>query len=223
MEEFLNQFFNFKVFEKKVVIPYWMNKLDKEIYGPYGGKGTTHEILEATIKAAKQEGINLHNLDSKEIYSFMKKNRIGIDCSGFAYQILDFWDHQKGGDGIENSVIGASGMGIRKTDADALTNNINTLPVADYSQIKTGDLLRLDGGAHVAVIVKYSEDEIVYTHISAKTKIEGPHLGKIRIIEKKKGLEEQVWPELAKDGRNYGQRYFCPNLGDGIRRLKIWA
>ena len=214
LEKFLNQFFNFKVFEKKVVIPYWMNKLDKEIYGPYGGKGTPQEILKATIEAARQESINLHDLSSGEIYAFMKKNRIGIDCSGFAYQILNFWDHQKGGDGIENSVIGASGMGIRKTDANALTNNINTLPVTDYSQIKTGDLLRLDNGGHVAVIVRYSEDKIVYAHISAKTKIEGPHLEEIRIIKSKKGLEDQVWSEKIN---------FRPNLGDGVRRLKIWA
>jgi len=214
LTKFLEQFFNFKVYGKKVIIPYWMNKLVKEIYGPYGGKGIPQEILKATIEAAKSEKINLRNLSSKEIYAFMKKNRIGLDCSGFAYQILNFLDHQKGGDGIENSVVGVDGAGIRKTDADALTNNINTLSVATYSQIKTGDLLRLDGGGHVAVIVKNSENEIVYAHISGKTKIEGPHLGKIKIVQKKKGLEEQTWSELTN---------FRPNLGDGIRRLKIWA
>lgn len=214
LAKFLDQFFNFKVFGKKVTIPYWSNKLDKKIYGPYGGKGTPKEILEATIEASKKENVNLKRMTSGQIYAFMKKNRIGLDCSGFAYQIFDFLDHQKGGDGIENSAVGVGGTGIRKTDADSLTNNINTLPVATYSQIKTGDLLRLDGGGHVAVIVKNSPSEIVYAHISGKTKIEGPHLGKIKIIEKKKGLEEQVWSELTN---------FHPNLGDGIRRLKIWA
>lgn len=213
--KFLKKFFNFKVFGKNVTIPYWINKLDKEIYGPYGGKGTPEEILEATRKAAEAAKINLHKASLEEIHAFMKQNSIGLDCSGFAYQILDFLDHQKGGDGLENSVIGVGGgMGIRKTNADSLTNNTNTLPVEDYLQVKAGDLLRLDGGGHVAVIVKSQKKEIVYAHISAKTKIEGIHLGKIEIIDQKRGLEDQIWSEKVS---------FRPNLGDGIRRLKIWA
>lgn len=216
-------FFNFKVVGKKVIIPYWMNKFEKEINGPYGGKGTPTEILEATLKAAKEQNMNLDKMSRVAINLFMKKNRIGLDCSGFAYQVLDFLDHDRGGDGLENTIVSVNGQGIRKVNADALTNNTNSTPLDDFSEIQEGDTIRLNGGKHIAFVVSAKDNEIIYAHISAMTKIEGPHMAKIKIIDSEKGLEEQEWEELAKDGTNYGELYFRPNLGDGLRRLKIWA
>ncbi|MDP3888698.1 MAG: hypothetical protein Q8Q24_01500 [bacterium] len=222
LKNFLDQYFNFEIAGKKVTLPYWMNKLGKEIYGPHGGKGTPEEIRSDTLEAAEKENKDLEKMPLEEIYSFMKQNRIGLDCSGFAYQILNFLDLEKGGDGISNSVAGVNGMGITKTNADALTNGINSVQVENLKEVRPGDLIRMDGGRHVMVIVDTNSKEIIYAHISASTKKEGPHLAKINIINPDGGIEKQNWEELSKDNRNYRDFALRLNLGDGIRRLKIF-
>ncbi len=211
---FLKKFFDFRVVGKKVIIPYWRNKLEKKIFGPCGGKGTPEEIKKAVFEAAKQAKLDLKAMTGEEIYLFMKKKRIGLDCSGFAYQLLNFLDYQKGGDGLENTVVGVNGMGIRKTNADSLTNEVNSLPVADYQQVKIGDLIRTVGGKHVLLIVDIGRDQITYAHIGQETSRLGPHLAKIIIADPTKGIEAQKWEEKIS---------FDPGVGDGIKRLKIWA
>lgn len=223
LKKFLNTFFNFKIGGKKVTIPYWMNKLDKKIYGPFGGKGTPEEIRKATYDAAIEDKIKLKNLNSEEIYKFMKKKRIGLDCSGFTYQLLNFLDFQKGGDGLDNTVAGTGGMGIRKVNADSLTNSTNSLAVELIDQIRIGDTIRFRRGKHVAVVVSVSDQEILYVHISSFSEIPGPHLSTIKIIDKKRSLKDQIWLEKTIGNKNYGRQYFKPEFGDSIRRLKIWA
>lgn len=221
LKKFLDQFLNFRIGGKKVDMPYWMNDLKRGIYGPYGGKGTPEEIRAATLEAVKEENLDLKELSDKEIYQLMKKKHIGLDCSGFAYQILNFLDLQKGGDGLENSVEGVNGRGIKKTNADALTNDINSIPVRSLREVKVGDLIRIHGGKHVAVIVDISDQEITFAHSSHKTKEDGPHLSRIKIVDSEKGIECQVWEEKTLDGREYCSAFLNPNNKDGLRRLKI--
>ncbi|MDP3954856.1 MAG: hypothetical protein Q8Q15_00645 [bacterium] len=224
LKKFLDKFFNFKVVGKKVIIPYWMNQLENEIYGPFGGKGTPVEILEAIFKAAKEQNMDLHKMSKVAINSFMTKNRIGLDCSGFAYQILNFIDLERGGDGLENSVVGVGEkMGITKTNADALTNNTNSIAIENLQEVKTGDTVRFHGGKHVMVITEADEKQIEYAHISSRTKIKGPHLARIHIKDLSLGLEDQVWEEETKDGKNWKETLFSPISGDGVRRLKIFT
>jgi len=223
IKKILDQFFNFKVAGKKVTIPYWMNDLKKGIFGPYGGKGTPNEIRQSTLEAARKGKIDLEKATPEQIYLLMKRNRIGLDCSGFAYQVLNLLDRQKGNTGIEDRIFGVGGKGIRKTNARALCGPKNTLPVKNIGQVKPGDLIRLMRGDHVAVVVEADKGKIVYAHISGETKIQGPHLGTIKIVDFGEGLKKQGWNEQTKDGKNYGETYFYPQKGDSLRRLKIWA
>lgn len=224
LKKFLDSYLNFKIVGKKVTLPYWMNKLEQGIYGPLGGKGTPEKLRELVIESAKESGLGLKKMSGEEIHLFMKEKRLGLDCSGFAYQILNFLDLERGGDGLENSVIGVNGqMGISKTNADTITNADNSFPIEGYQQIKAGDMIRLNGGKHIAVITEVNDKEIIYIHISAFTKVKGPHLDRIKIINPELDLGGQEWSEKVSNGANYKDGFFHPNLGDGIRRLKIFA
>lgn len=223
LEQFLDQFFNFEVAGKKVTLPYWRNDLGKGISGPCGGKGTPSQIHEAVLQAAASARRDVAQMSGEQIYALMRENRIGLDCSGFAYQILDFLDQQHGGDGIADKVQGVRGRGVGRTNADALTNEVNTVPVPDLTQARVGDLIRLAGGGHVVVITQVDKKLITYAHISQKTQAEGPHLSRIEIVEPEAGLEGQRWLEMAKDGTNYGNKCFSVTKGDGVRRLKCWV
>ena len=222
LKKFLEQFLNFKVVGKKVVIPYWKNDLKKSIFGPFGGKGTPEQIKQAVTEAALKVNLNLENLSPNEIHMLMKQNKIGLDCSGFAYQILNFLGKEKYGEGIENKVKGVNGQGITKTNADALANIENTIIVKDLKEVQVGDLLRFSGGRHIAVIVEKTPQNIIYAHISKRTETEGPHLAKIIITNPNLGLEDQEWQEKTKDKFNFGKKNYLPKQGDSIRRLKFW-
>ncbi len=107
---------NIKVFEKKVSCPYFINNIgffidfltskaeideekarkvhdlfkNNEIpYGWYRGKGTPEQIGKATEEISFQVELDLHNATKEGIVEFMKLFGLGIDCSGFIYNLLE--------------------------------------------------------------------------------------------------------------------------------------
>jgi hypothetical protein len=206
-------------------IPYWRNilkdgKIVKE--GFAGGKGTASEIAAETIRLAKEQKIDLTKLTDKEIYNFQKKNKIGIDCSGLVYNLLDQYDKILGGEGILNKTIGTeSKRGARRLSADMLTSSINSKLINNYNDIKTGDMIRMDGGSHVIFIIEKLKDIILYIHSSEKTKQRGVHFGTIEIIDYSRDLSFQKWSDTTLSGIEYN-KLFNPQKGDGIFRLKCF-
>ena len=214
---------------KEIVCPYWMNKLGKVVFGPGGGKGKPKEIIEFTKTEAENKKIDLGKLTADEIISFMKKNRIGIDCSGFVFWLLDALDLEKGGNGISDDIPGSQGKFIKtRASAKMLTNDEVSFSIEQAGQIQPGDMLRFRGGNHLAVVLSTVKEnnqikEIVYGHSSSNAYSEqsGVHEGKILIINPKLSLRQQKWEEKTNNNSSYAQNIW-PNKGDGVKRLKIW-
>jgi hypothetical protein len=229
LEELLYRFTHLPIGGKEIRCPYWRNQPRKLITGLFGGKGTPAEIIRVTNDVARKQGENLLKMTKRQVGYFMKKNRIGIDCSGFIYQLLDGLDKEKGGDGIGNDVYGVRGRGIRRTNAYCLTNNRNTIPIRSVKQVRPGDLVRLHRGKHAAVVIRVNRDkrgelrELVYAHSCPWTKISGVHTGRIIVKNENKGIRVQQWVEKTREGKDYKAEFFFPQKGDGVRRLKIWA
>ena len=168
----------------------------------YGGKNTWKEI--------KKECSD---------YKQLKKNKTGIDCSGLAYHLLDFYAQLKGLGSVYNHLIGTDNKkGVRRLSANLLTSSPNSFPVTTYSNIQTGDLIRLNSGKHVLFILEKTSNQMRYIHSSNKTAVRGVHYGKIEIIDSSKTLNQQKWGENDLAGQNYSSN-FNPNNGDGIFRL----
>ena len=212
---------------KEIVCPYWMNDLKLEIFGPYGGKGTPEEIVQATEDEAKKTSLNLEKITKEEIITFMKRKKIGVDCSGFVFWMLDTFDKEKGGNGIADDIPNSIGQFLpSRANVAMLTSEKVSFPMS-IVEAKVGDMIRLDRGRHVAIVmkvvrVKGKVREIEYAHSSSRTKIPGVHNAKIKIVDQNKGLEEQLWYELASEGKSYGQVYLLSAIGDGLKRLKSW-
>ncbi|HEX8923691.1 MAG TPA: hypothetical protein VF828_03080, partial [Patescibacteria group bacterium] len=139
-------------------LPYWKNvikdgKVVKE--GILGGKGSSKEIALKTIEIANTEGIDILKLNNRQFHNFQKKHHIGIDCSGLAYNLLDFYYQLLHQDSVFECLMGvkdANGnhqKGVRKVNADMLTSSINAFKIDNYDDIKTADLIRMDNGTHV--------------------------------------------------------------------------
>lgn len=228
MDNLLYRYTHLLLGGKQIRAVYWMDKIKKKIWGPYGGKGSPEELAEAANKIAKEKGINLTKLKRRQIRLFLKKSLIGMDCSGLAFNLLDALDKEKGGNGLVDDIPGARGRFLVRASVAMLTNNEVSVPVKKISDLRIGDMIRLSAGKHLAVVTQIKKEdkeirEIVYVHSSSGTAIDGVHTAKILVLNENLGLEKQRWLETAKNGENYGQKFFHPEKGDGIRRLKIWA
>jgi hypothetical protein len=111
------QYQNLNLFGKKVNTPYFINSVEQKFvdlmrtcgisqnkirefhqryknreinYGWYMGKGTPEEICNAVNKICSENGIDLKGTKKEVIAEFMKLYGIGIDCSGFVYNVLDY-------------------------------------------------------------------------------------------------------------------------------------
>ena len=215
---------------KEIVCPYWMNDLKLEIFGPYGGKGTPEEIVQATEDEAKKANLDLEKMTKEEIIAFMKRKKIGVDCSGFVFWMLDTFDKEKGGNGVADNIPNSVGQFLPSRANVAMLTSEKVICSVRISEAKVGDMIRLDRGRHVAIVIKVVREmedigkvrEIEYAHSSSRTKIPGVHNAKIKIVDQNKGLEEQLWYELASEGKSYGQVYLLSAIGDGLKRLKSW-
>lgn len=223
LDKLFYQYTHLPIGGKEIVCPYWMNKIKEGILGPYGGKGTPLQIVQATNDEAQKAGFNLQTTSDQEILAFMRQKKIGVDCSGFVFWMLDALDKEKGGNGIADDIPSSKGRFIQaRTNAAMLTGEEISVKIDDLSKIKVGDMVRLNGGKHVAIIVRIEKSKIVYAHSSAKTKDDGVHLAQI-MIKNKGGLESQEWGERDYRGGSYKDNYYCPEKGDSVRRLKIWV
>lgn len=180
--------------EKYLGVPYFSNTRHHPKDNVWVGKGTAKEIALETIDLANKKNIKLLYLSSQQIYNFQKKHGLGIDCSGLVCILL-------------NTCFGTN-LDVRKTSADMLTSSPISKP---SSRPQPGDLIRIDGGKHVMLIVETTNDMIIYVHSSEKTKIRGVHYGTVSSNLKN-------WSDSTLTDKPYST-IFNPKNGDGVFRV----
>ncbi len=132
--------------QKYLGLPYLINRPKSKIFNDITqvGKASAHQLALKTIEIANQQIVKILDLNPKEIYNFQKKNHLGIDCSGLACQLLNYY---------------AEIMGIkfhlppRTTSADTLTSPPLSSPI-DVKNLTTADLIRQKNGNHVVFIIE---------------------------------------------------------------------
>jgi len=229
LQSIFYQYTHLPIGGKEICCPYWMNRNWLGITGPYGGKGRPQEIVDATEKEAEKANLDLKKATESEILNFMKRKKIGVDCSGFVFWMLDALDREKGGNGIADDMLEATGQFIAsRANVKLLTSEEKSFSINKINEVQAGDMIRLDGGKHIAIIIAVLKDEvgnilrIDYAHSSRKTLISGVHSSSINIIDVNSPLFKQEWIEKTASGKNYGELCFRANDGDNIKRLKIW-
>ena len=195
---------------KKVPTPYRRNEVGSfQKVGPeFQGKSSPEVLIEATQRLAGEQNFNLNKASLEEIRQFMGKNKLGIDCSGFVYRMLDYLSQRLGLGNLQKS----AGMEhVGRTNVAKMTSEEFSILISDFSEAKPGDVLKLNSGEdilHGVVILENKDGIITYTHSSNITKVEGVHSD--QIIKGKLPDELEVFS-------------YNPDLGDGIYRLRILA
>jgi len=156
--------------EHYIGLPYSKNvlkngKIIKEQF--LGGKGNCRQIAAETIRLAQKQNIDLVKLTNQEFYNFQKKNHLGVDCSGLASQLLNFYLK--------------TDLNPRRTSANMLTSSPISKEIAP-NEIKTGDLVRQKNGGHVLFIIEKHGNIINYVDSSISGR--GVRYGKADLADK---------------------------------------
>lgn len=78
--------------------PYFNNTRDRKRAGfaVQIGKGSPKEIIEEAQSYAIKERVDLDNLDQEALKIFLVNHKLGVDCSGMTYHILDAETKERG-------------------------------------------------------------------------------------------------------------------------------
>jgi len=189
------------------------------------GKGSAEEISEEAQLFALREKIDLNNLDSQSLKKFLVDHHLGIDCSGFAYHVLEAESLARGLGKLNKSLhrpflknpirkFLAWLRPIENTGVGTLSHPANTQEV-NLKDIQAGDMIiMLKSGPkkdynHVLIITKVEGENglpnlITYIHSFQWSKDgqydHGVRDGEIKIQDLKKPLLEAVWTEKGLSG-----------------------
>lgn len=202
--------------------PYWMNKIKDgkvTLRGFENGKSSAPHIRQELINRILKHPITL---TPDSIRKFARRERIGIDCSGFAYRFFEKLI-TLGYNGAKGTLVNIFPGGINQTNVKALTNLEVSDQIKVVKDLRLGDMIRMWGGHHIAIITNVGQKHILYVHSShMSTQIKGVHESKIIISNPEKKLEEQIWMEEGRKGKLFKEKYI-PEKGDGVFRLKIFS
>lgn len=222
MEEIIKQYAN---------VPYFNNKTTgrRGALRVHTGKGDPIEIENEIFEISHRKKIDYKSLGGVEIKKLLVENNIGIECSGFAYHVLNekFKIKDKGEMKSQikfpyvKGVIGKIRTMIRPVeniDVKTFAHDENS-SVVELDHARVGDIITMTKGAgagvrdHILIINQIELEDnlpktLYYVHAVAwPTDGEygtGIHKGKIEITNLKKSILEQDWEELEKTGEeNY--------------------
>lgn len=219
IEKYLDRWLKMKVGRVMINCPYFTNKIRNGkviLSGFMGGKGDYGEITRELNKAVSA---NQKIAGKQDIVKLARRKRIGIDCSGFVFRFISELIRLKYQNCEVSNLEKVWPNGIFRTNSDKLTRGNHVIKVKLFSQVRLGDLIRINNGRHVAVVIEKKNNMITYIHSSKVTKESGVHTGTIMVNDINQTLE---WRETTKDNINFGNKYFHPYDGDGIFRLKIF-
>lgn len=235
----LTHYLNLQLGHKSVPCPYIISKKSARINLIFDyrlqGKGSPQEIEILTKKLALRSNFDLNQASVDQIRQFMRRKNIGVDCSGFAYHMLNAFHKAKTGRSISRVLTRPFSPNplnwlrhIRyRLNVKVLTGPRNSNPLLGDLALQCcylpGDLIRTQSGRHVLIILESDKKHFIYAHSSHRnTKVKGVHLGEITIINPTGPLENQIWHEQTPDSQSYKTQYH-PEDGDGVFRLKTWG
>jgi len=224
----INSYLHLPFPERQVSCPYYNNKHSKVRGGlrVLVGKGSVDDIVEEAKIISLKEKIDLEKLDNTELKHFLVDHNLGIDCSAFAYYVLDAELKAKGKGGIKNHLkfpdvknplrkLLIKLRTVENTQTKTMAHQKNSKEIK-LTDILPGDLIiMLNSGEsadrdHVLIVHKidYENDapKIIYYSHSLNWSIDGKYnhgvrQGTIEITDIDKPLSEGKWIEAGKESK----------------------
>ena len=212
--------------DKKINCPYFNNRRSKVRAGlrVLIGKGSPEEIVEEAQLFALREKVDLKDISAEDLKKFLVEHNLGLDCSAFAYYILNAEYKNKHSGDLASKLFYPNRSFMRKLliklrpveniSVNTLSHEKNTQTIA-LSEVAPGDVVIIMNAGkehnlnHILVIYKieYAQDmpqTLYYAH-SFQWSIDGKYnhgikTGRIEITNIQKSLLDQKWIESEKIG-----------------------
>jgi len=225
-QDTINQYQNFKVGPAVCSVPYFNNKTvrARAALRSLSGKGSPKEILEEIQSIMVKNHVDTNTLTSEPLKKVLTDSNIGIDCSAFAYYILNSESLELKKTTLNKSLHFPNAYGLfgklicklrpaTNCDVANFAHNKNS-KVVPLKEISAGDIITMIGGPdvndrnHILIIdgVDYENDsvnnspiKISYVHSIAYPEDgvygTGIKRGSIEVIDSNKNITEQIWSE----------------------------
>ncbi len=221
----IDQYLHFKVGNAVCSVPYFNNKTVKAraTLRVSSGKGSPKDIFDEVQTLFVKAHVAVGSISDESLKKILTDNNLGIDCSAYAYYILNVESEELGKGSIDKHIsfvnchglvgkIRCSLRPIENCDVSTLTNDKNSRAIS-IKEIVPGDIITMVGESaeydrdHILVIhqVEYQNFipyKIHYSHAVAYPEDgvygTGVIQGTIEITNINKPITEQVWTENDK-------------------------
>ena len=246
--DIIDQFLHFKVGNAECSIPYFNNKTVRARAALRStiGKGSPKEIYEEIMGLLVKDHVDPDTITTELLKKTLTDNNIGIDCSAFAFYILNAESNElkKGNLDKHLHFINCHGLigkircalrPIENCDVSTFANEKNS-KIISIKDARPSDIITMVGGPdnsdrdHILVIhqIEYQNfipTKIHYTHAVAYPEdgIYGTGIkqGLIEILDPNKSITEQIWTENDKTGEENRIFVRAHKSQTTLRRLNV--
>ncbi len=243
----LNSYKHLPIGTHKILCPYFNNKSAglRSALPVLVGKGSPKEIVEEVEIISLKRGLNLNELDEKKIRHLLVDQKIGIDCSGFLYHILNEEFKAKKLGSLRKYLNFQGGPMRRLLARLHPVKNTNVTLLADERNSISIKMKDIQPGDFFVIIGSGKEDDREHTILTTKIDLEdnnllkihyahslkwnsdtiyshGVRVGVIDIVKPDENILNQIWTENNKtgvDNETYIKAKSAKSLD--IRRIRI--
>jgi hypothetical protein len=236
--ERVNQYLSLDIYGTKISTPYFINNVerffvdlmkkakidthliekvrsmykDKNIpYGWYRGKGTPEQIEQSTLEISKRQGLSLKMASKETILEFMKLYALGVDCSGFAYNILFYAINKSGNKKKLDQILDWKNKSIKNVyQAGAFVFAGKASELVNPNQLKELDLILIrnpksNKHIHIAIILKDDKNKLVVVQSVISKSPSGVRVDGMKVKNNQPFFEFQ--PEIGGTGNGWENLY----------------
>lgn len=225
----IDQYLHFKAGEAVCSVPYFNNRRmqARATLRPLIGKGSPKDIFEEVQAITVKSHASLNALADESLKKLLADNDIGIDCSAFAYYVLNAESEEMKRGGLDKrlSFVNCHGLigkircalrPVENCDVATLAHDKNSR-VVSVKEVQPGDFITMLGGPdsndrdHILVIHQVEYQNAVptalhYSHAVAYPEDglygSGIRQGVIEIVSPGGALLEQRWTEDGVAGKD---------------------
>jgi len=246
-QKILNDYLNLKVGNAVCRVPYFNNKIirSRGALRAYAGKGTPKEIAEEAETILHKQHVKLESVSDSSLKRLLNENNLGIDCSGFAYHVLDAFSQETGHNKLSHHLtmmVGRNPLALMRARLRPAENcSVKTLSsdtnsrVVQLEMAKPGDMITMLGNSdsadrdHILIIHEVSKESgilrcIKYTHAiwhkNENIFDSGIKQGSIDISTPSGTIWDGNWNEEQNVENAEGLKLRAKNSITEIRRLK---
>lgn len=249
-DKVIGSYADFRVGNAKTGIPYFNNRIGRARGGERArvGKGSPKDILEELEIILVKGHVAKDSLKDEALKKILVDNNLGIDCSGFAYYVLDAENRARGHGHINRRMTFLKGKNpvakmfsylrpAQNCDVRAFASDMNSRTIA-LKSAQAGDIITMIGEGdageraernHILVITETARDggeirSLSYAHAIAYPEDglygSGVKQGRIDIAYPGEPLTKQLWSEGGSPDK--ARRIFERALASTteLRRLK---